>query len=182
MACSKVAICAATLFLGGLLLVACRTDTQGLSEPVGQLPPAQVERQDASGPTGEPIADARAPMAVDALSTPPDSSAPVADAAVGVADAVGPAPTSLGPVVRAKEIEADTVVAQVIYAKEIEAEEAKLGALIESKDDKRWEMGGADTKVAVQSLLAETIYVEKLRCRRVEARELYAEVVKIQRR
>ena len=93
-----------------------------------------------------------------------------------------PPPTSLGMVVRAKEITADTVVAQVIYAKEIEAEDAMLGTLTEFKDDKRWEMGGADTKIAVQTLQAETIYVEKLRCRRVVAKQLYAEVVKIQGR
>jgi hypothetical protein len=200
MVCWKAAVGAATFALGGLFLVACRTDAKGLGEPGGPSPPLQVERPDAITPPGPAVADTGAPppvtspppvevggqadaaaIAVDAVSTAPDLSPPV-DTAVGAAEAAGPAPTWLGPVVRAKEIDADTVVAQVIYAKDVEAEEAKVDSLTESKEDKRWEMGRSDSKIAVQSLMADVIYVEKIKCRRIEARELHAETVKIQRR
>jgi hypothetical protein len=194
MTCSKVAVGAAVA-LGALLLAACRSNVKGLAKTDGPAPPPQTERQDASSPTGPTVADATAPppvtdvgsqadvasLPVDMVARPPDMSAPV-DTAVAATDAAGPAPTWLGPVVRAKEIEADVIVAQIIYAKEIETEEAKVDALTESKDEKRWEMERAETKIAVQSLLAEVIYVEKIKCRRVEARALYAEKVKIQRR
>jgi hypothetical protein len=206
---SKVASGAAALILGALLLAGCRTNAQGLGERDGQAPPPPVGRPDlAPGPGGGAVADASgpgpvpsptpppsgpetdaaptaadaAPLLGDAASPPPDISRPLADATAGAVEAAGPPPTWLGPDIRAKEIQADTVTAKVIYAKEIDAEEAKLETLIETKDDKRWEMGGADTKISVVNLMAETIYVEKLHCRRVEARQLYAEVVKIQRR
>jgi hypothetical protein len=114
---------------------------------------------------------------------PSDVSAPVVDtSSVVVADATTPPPTSLGPVVRAKEIMADTVTAGVIYVKESDVQDAQFGMLTETKNDKRFLMGGADTKIDVQDLRADTIYVEKLHARRVEAREVFAEVVKIQRR
>jgi hypothetical protein len=211
--------------MGGLFLVACRSDARGLNQ-TGPAPSPPVGRQDASslpvgpvGGTGSPTTpppdatligqtdapvttgdaptspmtpvpdaavstqpDAGATVVDVATSRPPDVSAPVRDTSVVVADATGPPPTSLGPVVRAKEIMADTVVAHVIYVKEIDVEDAQIGTLTETKNDKRWEMGGADTKIDVQNLQADTIYVEKLHARRVEAREVFAEVVKIQRR
>ena len=189
-----------------LFTLACRSDAHGLVEPGSTKQPPQVDRLDmAPAPGMEPVvradgstSEVPAPSApvehrVDAASVAPDANQtpstparPVLDGAVA-ADAsaeqmAGPAPTWLGPVVRAKEIQADTVRAMLIYAKDVETEEAHVDSLTESKDDKRWEMGRAETKVAVRSLLAEVIYVEKLKCRRVEARELHAETVKIEPR
>ncbi|HEY0709564.1 MAG TPA: hypothetical protein VGG33_22325 [Polyangia bacterium] len=226
MAYSRVSWGAAVVLMGGLFLVACRSNANGLGQVQGPAPSPPVGRQDAAaGPVGPvggtgtvvtpspdagvagrtdavamvadgsppspPTPDAAPPSQTDAAAAvvdvaaprPPDVSAPVADtSSVVVADAAGSPPTSLGPVVRAKEIMADTVTAGIIYVKEIDVQDAQIGMLTETKKDNRWEMGGADTKINVQDLRADTIYVEKLHARRVEAREVFAEVVKIQRR
>jgi hypothetical protein len=225
MAYSRVSWGAAVVVMGGMFLVACRSNANGLGQIQGPAPSPPVGRQDAAaGPVGPvggtatvtPSPDGAVTTRTDAMVTaadggsalpptpdaalgnqtdapaavvdvaapkPPDVSAPVADtSSVVVADATAPPSTSLGPVVRAKEIMADTVTAGVIYAKEIDVEDAQIGMLTETKKDKRWEMGGADTKIDVQDLRSDTVYVEKLHARRVEAREVYAEVVKIQRR
>ena len=115
--------------------------------------------------------------AMDAQVSPGKTASP--DAAPPTPDAAAPAPppSPEAVVIQAMEIEADVVRARVIYAKDVVADSGQIARRNENPDENRWQVSGSGEKIARAELVADTIYVKDLRCRRIEAEVVYAKRV-----
>ena len=79
--------------------------------------------------------------------------------------------------VRAKEIEADSVRARVVYAKEIWADSGQIQMRHENRDENRWEGPDQAGSIMAAEVVADVIYVRELRCKRIDAAEAYAKTI-----
>ncbi len=79
--------------------------------------------------------------------------------------------------VRAKEIEADSVRARVVYAKEIWADSGQIQMRHENQNENRWEGPSQAGGIRQADVVADVIYVKELRCKLIDAAEAYAKTI-----
>ena len=112
-----------------------------------------------------------------------------------MAPAPPPPPPTRAEVLQVKEIKAGRVRARVIYAKEVKAKGGRIGRVYESGDDD-WEKGGrgrgrgrghgrghghGDGKIEAPEVIADVIYAKEVDADWIEAGEIHAKDVKIER-